>query len=79
VAEKLPFAHKIIRRNYDRVGDVVHKYYGIFNNKFVADAVYVLMKPAEWVFLFVLYAFDKKPENRIAKQYLSVEDRVKLK
>ena len=79
VAEKLPFAHKIIRRNYDRVGDVVHKYYGIFNNKFVADVVYMLMKPAEWVFLFVLYAFDKKPENRIAKQYLSVEDRVKLK
>jgi len=79
VAEKLPFAHKVIRKNYDKVGDVVHKYYGIFNNKFVADAVYVLMKPAEWVFLLVLYAFDAKPENRIARQYLSAEDRAILK
>ncbi|MES2485736.1 MAG: DUF6688 family protein [Bacteroidota bacterium] len=79
VAEKLPFAHKVIRKNYDKVGDVIHKYYGVFNNKFVADAVYVLMKPAEWLFLLVLYTFDKKPENRIAKQYLSVEDRAKIK
>ncbi|MCC6290269.1 MAG: hypothetical protein IT249_20515 [Chitinophagaceae bacterium] len=33
------------------------------------------MKPLEWIFLLVLYTFDKSPENRIAKQYLSVEDR----
>jgi hypothetical protein len=78
IAEKLPFAHKIIRRNYDKVGDVVHRYYGIFNNKYVSDTVYILMKPAEWLFIAVLYTFDAKPENRIAKQYLSVEDRRKL-
>ena len=79
IAEKLPFAHKIIRRNYDKVGDVVHRYYGIFNNKYVSDTVYILMKPAEWLLIAVLYTFDAKPENRIAKQYMSVEDRRKLR
>lgn len=77
--EKLPFFHKPIRKAYNNVGDVVHKYYGIFNNKYVADTVYVLMKPLEWLFVIVLYTFDMKPENRIAKQYLSNADRVQLK
>lgn len=29
----------------------------------------------EWVFLFMLYTFDRKPENRIAHQYLSKDER----
>ena len=29
-----------------------------------------LMKPLEWLFLVVLYTFDRKPENRICSQYL---------
>ncbi|MBI3883044.1 MAG: hypothetical protein HY305_02195, partial [Sphingobacteriales bacterium] len=73
--EKLPVSHKIIRKNYDKVGDCVHRYYNIFNNKFVADFVYVIMKPLEWIFLLTLYTFDKNPENRIAKQYVSYQDR----
>jgi hypothetical protein len=36
------------------------------------------MKPAEWFFLLVLYTFDKNPENRIAKQYISSEHRRQL-
>lgn len=76
--EKLPFLHKSVRRAYNRVGNCVHKYYGIFNNKFVADAIYILMKPAEWFFITTLYMFDSKPENRIAKQYLSKEDRLNI-
>lgn len=68
--EKAPRIHWIIRRNYNRVGKLVHKYYGVFNNKFVADTVFILMKPAEIFFLFILYTFDQKPENRIARQYL---------
>ena len=35
-----------------------------------ADAVYILMKPLEWFFVFVLYLFDQKPENRINSQYM---------
>ncbi|WP_394334798.1 DUF6688 family protein [Niastella vici] len=37
----------------------------------MCDVVYLLMKPAEWLFLLTLYTFDRKPENRIAKQYIS--------
>lgn len=79
VEEKLPKLHFFIRRNYNKVGNVVHKYYGVFNNKFVADTVYFLMKPLELIFTITLYTFDTKPENRIARQYLSKEDRKKLR
>lgn len=73
--QKLPKMHKFIRHHYNKVGNVVHKYYGIFENKWVADAVYMLMKPLEWLFLLTLYTFDKNPENRISVQYLSRKDR----
>ena len=49
------------------------------NVKIIADLVYVLMKPLELLFLVTLYLFDQKPENRIAKQYLSYADRMELK
>jgi hypothetical protein len=77
--ERLPAAHRFIRRKYDRIGDTVHKYYAIFNNKFVSDVVYVLMKPAEWVFLVILYLSDKNPENRIAQQYLLQQERISIR
>jgi hypothetical protein len=76
--EKFPAAHKVIRINYNTVGDLIHKYYYIFNNKFLADFIYILMKPLEWFFILVLYTFDRNPENRIATQYLSNTDRKAL-
>jgi len=36
---------------------------------YVADAIWFLMKPLEWLFLIALYLCDTKPENRIAVQY----------
>jgi len=75
VQEKVPIAHRLIRKQYDKVGRLIHRYYGVFNIKLISDFIYVLMKPLEWFFLLVLYTFDRKPENRIAKQYLSSEDR----
>ncbi len=78
IEEKFPFLHKNIRQQYNKVGNVIHRYYGIFNNKFVSDFIYILMKPLEWLFLFTLYCFDKNPENRIAKQYLSNDDRTQI-
>lgn len=71
--DKMPFAHKIIRKNYDKIGVFVHKNYDFFRIKWICDVVYVLMKPLEWFFLLTLYIFDRKPENRIAKQYISKE------
>jgi hypothetical protein len=78
ISEKWPNSHAMIRRNYNKVGAGIHRYYSVFNRKPVADLIYLLMKPLEWSFLFVLYLFDKNPENRIAKQYLSVEHRRQL-
>jgi len=71
IEEKVPFLHKCIRKQYNKVGNFIHRYYRIFNNKLVSDIIYISMKPLEWFFLLTLYTFDRKPENRIAKQYIS--------
>lgn len=73
--KKAPKAHNYIRTRYNRVGDMIHKYYYVFDNKFVADFIYILMKPLELVFWLTLYTCERNPENRIAKQYLKREDR----
>jgi len=78
IEEKIPKTHRSIRNNYNKVGNLIHRYYTIFNIKIVADIVYVLMKPLEWFFIITLYTFDQKPENRIAKQYLKPLDRKKI-
>lgn len=78
IQEYFPKMHKIIRRNYNKVGNAIHKHYSIFNHKLVSDFIYICMKPLELIFLLTLYTFDKKPENRIAVQYLSHEDKVKI-
>jgi hypothetical protein len=78
IAENCPLLHKSIRKQYNKVGRFIHRYYGIFNNKLVSDFIYFIMKPLEWFFLITLYTFDRKPENRIAKQYLSKEDRQQM-
>ena len=78
VQANYPKTHKIIRKGYNNVGNLIHKHYHFFNNKLVSDVVYILMKPLELFFLFILYTFDSKPENRIAMQYLNKNDRQKI-
>lgn len=77
--ERCPRLHTFVRKHYNKVGHKIHKYYTVFDNKWVADSVFVLMKPLEWLFLATLYVMDKKPENRIARQYLSEADKKQLK
>lgn len=77
--EKLPKVHKFIRNRYNKVGNVIHRYYHIFNLKFISDIVYILMKPLEFFFLFILYLFDLNPENRISAQYLNKKDKHTIK
>jgi len=79
IEDELPQLHKFIRRNYNKVGNLIHRYYRVFNIKFIADFVYLIMKPLELFFLIALYTFDQNPENRIAKQYLSPLDRYRIK
>lgn len=78
VQERMPSLHKCIRRQYNKVGDLVHRYYFVFENKLISDIIYFFMKPAEWLFLLILYTFDRNPENRISKQYLSSSDRSQI-
>ena len=65
--EKTPRFHRFLRRNYDRYGYPFAKHN---KKKWAMDVIYYLMKPLEWIFLLVLYLVDRKPENRIAMQYI---------
>lgn len=64
--ERIPKIHKFIRSNYDKYGYPIAKH---IKSKYIADIIYIIMKPLEWSFLIILYLFDAKPENRIAVQY----------
>ena len=65
--EKTPRFHRFLRLNYDRYGYPFAKH---IKKKWAMDLIYYLMKPLEWLFLLVLYLVDRKPENRIAMQYI---------
>ena len=67
IKEKTPRFHHFIRYIYDKYGYPLSKH---INTAWQADITYILMKPLEWIFLIVLYLFDKKPENRINLQYI---------
>ena len=67
IMEKFPKFHKLIRSVYDTYGYPVSRH--IISPE-RADAVYILMKPLEWMFLIFLYLFDVKPEERIRRQYM---------
>lgn len=64
--EKMPHFHREVRNFYDRYGFPVAK---LIKSKWVADFIYLIMKPLEWVFVMVIYMTDVHPENRIALQY----------
>jgi hypothetical protein len=66
IKEKFPHIHHEIRRLYDKYGYPISKH---ITTQFRADVVYILMKPLEYIFIFVLYLCDNHPENRIAVQY----------
>jgi hypothetical protein len=62
-----PSGHRVLRRFYDSLKIPVDKW---SEKAWVANVLYILMKPLEWFFLLWLYMTDIKPENRIALQYL---------
>ena len=66
IKQSHPAIHHYIRKNYDRYGFPLAKQ---INNKYWSDAVYLIMKPLEWSFLFTLYLFHQHPETLIAQQY----------
>lgn len=66
IMEKLPRFHRAVRSFYNKYGYPVSK---LITTRLRADIVYILMKPLEYIFIFVLYLCDARPENRIAVQY----------
>ena len=64
--ERTPKFHKTVRRIYDQYGYPIAKH---INSPLLADVIWLIMKPAEWLFTFILYLFDTNPEDRIAVQY----------
>lgn len=64
--ERTPRVHRAIRNFYDKYGYPLSKHITTARR---ANAVYLLMKPLEWLFVLFLYAADVNPENRIALQY----------
>jgi Family of unknown function (DUF6688) len=76
--QRMPRLHRAIRNFYDKIGARIHRYYWVFDHAWVSDLIYILMKPLEWAFVIVLYLGDRRPEDRIARQYLRQADRVQL-
>lgn len=64
--ERMPRMHRAVRGAYDRYGFPLARF---IRSKWAADAVWILMKPLEWLFLTVIYLCDVHPEDRIAVQY----------
>lgn len=64
--EKVPRFHAALRKFYDTVGYPISRH---IRSKYMADFIYLMMKPLELVFLIVIYTVDVHPENRIAVQY----------
>ena len=68
--EKTPTIHKIVRGVYDKIGYPLSRH---IRAKWMADIIYFLMKPLEWLFLIIIYTVDIRPEDRIAVQYPHAE------
>ena len=64
--ERTPRLGRHLRCVYDRLARPVCKY---LQHPLPASVVYLLMKPAEWLFLAVLYLCDRQPEIRINRMY----------
>ncbi len=65
--ERMPAFHRRVRHFYDTYGYPLSLH---LQTPWRANLAYLLMKPLEWCFLGILYLFDKRPEDRIARQYL---------
>lgn len=61
-----PKLHRVVRSFYDKYGFPVAR---LIKKSWVADLVYIIMKPLEWIFVVVIYLTEVHPEDRISIQY----------
>lgn len=78
LAERHPVLHLFVRRHYNRFGRACRRGFQQLRFAWVADTMYVAMKPLEWIFVLVLYSLERQPENRISRQYLSMNHQQQL-
>jgi hypothetical protein len=65
--ERWPRFGRLARRAYDRLGLPVSRY---IRSRWLADVVYLAMKPFEWCFAVSLLLLDREtPERRIERMY----------
>jgi hypothetical protein len=76
LAEQFPRLHRLVRKVYDYIGLNIIQTHRTIQTKWVCSIVYVLMKPLEWFFLLTLYLFCRRPEDKIAMQYLPPSDKL---
>jgi hypothetical protein len=67
IHERWPRTGALARRLYDRFGLPLSR---VIRTRWMADVVYLAMKPLEWLFYLTLAIFDPgSPESRIARMY----------
>lgn len=67
LTEQFPTLGRLARRTYDRLGLPVSRW---IRTPLLADLIYVLMKPAEWLFyVYLLVADPECPEKRLDRMY----------
>jgi hypothetical protein len=65
--ERWPRFGRLARATYDRVGLPLSRY---IRSPWASDAVFLAMKPAEWLFSLTLLLLDpREPEDRIGRMY----------
>ncbi len=72
ISDRLPRIHRMIRHVYDHYGFNLAKR---ITTRWLADIVWIVMKPLEWVFLIVIYLCVRHPEDLIAMQYTGIHYR----
>lgn len=63
---RTPKFHRHLRHFYDTYGFPIAR---LIKRNWVADMVYFIMKPLEYIFVIFLYLTEVHPEDRIALQY----------
>lgn len=66
IQDHLPKTHSVIRGIYDQYGYNLSRK---VNSQCYSNITYLLMKPLEYFFLFCLYLFCQRPEQKIDRQY----------
>lgn len=68
ISDRFPRFHRLVRYIYDTYGFPLSQHITTSRR---SNAVYILMKPLEWMFVVALYLFCCEPEKKIARQYQS--------